>query len=111
MPTARFELKRTSDQQFMFNLIAPNNEVILTSERYTTKQNAQKGAASVKTHAPEDDNYQRLTAKDNSPYFTLRADNHEVIGKSEMYSSKQMRDKGIEAVKEHAPGAEVRDVT
>jgi uncharacterized protein len=35
-----FVLKKSGDQ-FMFNLKAGNNEVILTSERYVSKKNAE----------------------------------------------------------------------
>lgn len=111
MANARFEIRRSKDQQFYFNLLAPNNEVILNSETYTEKAKAQQGIASVKTHAPLDDNYLRLDAKNGDPYFVLRADNNKVIGNSEMYSSKQKRDEGIDAVKRHAGAAEVRDET
>ncbi len=48
----RFEIKKASDGQYMFNLHAPNNEIIETSERYTTKASAQNGIESVKTNAP-----------------------------------------------------------
>jgi uncharacterized protein YegP (UPF0339 family) len=41
--------------------------------------------------------------------FVLRAANHQVIGTSELYASKQMRDKCIEAVKAAAPTAVVVD--
>jgi uncharacterized protein YegP (UPF0339 family) len=109
MADARFVISRSTDNQFYFNLIAPNNEKILTSERYTAKANAHKGIESVKTNAPSDEAYDRRVAKDGSPYFVLIAANHEVIGKSEMYSSNQARDKGIEAVKTHAVGAATRD--
>ncbi|MGL5119386.1 MAG: YegP family protein, partial [Plesiomonas shigelloides] len=37
MMIGHFELKKASDGQFMFNLKASNGEIILTSERYTTK--------------------------------------------------------------------------
>ena len=46
-----YTLKRTSDGQFMFNLHAPNHEVIATSERYTTKQAAENGIEAVRRHA------------------------------------------------------------
>ena len=52
MSQSYFELKKTSDGQFMFNLVAPNGEVIATSERYTTKAAAENGIASVKKNAP-----------------------------------------------------------
>ena len=56
-----FHLKR-SGTQYMFNLKSSGNgEVVLTSERYTTKQNAEAGIASVKANAPYDARYQKLT--------------------------------------------------
>ncbi len=107
----RFELKKSTDGQFMFNLIAPNGEVILTSERYTAKGSAENGIASVKTNAPLDDRYDRLTSTKGQPYFTLKAVNGEVIGRSEMYSSDGAMETGIASVKKNAPVAPVADVT
>lgn len=106
-----YELKPTSDGQFMFNLKAGNGEVILTSERYTSKASAENGIESVRENAPDDDRYDRLESKSGQPYFTLKAANHEVIGKSEMYSSASARDNGIESVKTNAPGGSVDDQT
>ncbi len=111
MANARFEIRRSKDHQFYFNLFAPNNQVILNSETYTEKAKAQQGVASVKTHAPVDENFDRRVARDGSPYFVLRANNNHVIGNSEMYSSNQKRDEGIDAVKRHAPDAEIQDKT
>jgi len=51
----RFEIKRSADEQFYFVLIAPNNEIIATSEMYTTKQNCKNGIESVKRNAPSAD--------------------------------------------------------
>lgn len=47
----RFEIKSSADDQFYFVLIAPNNEVIATSETYTTKDNCKKGIEAVKKYA------------------------------------------------------------
>ena len=51
MSGAYYELKKTSDGQYMFNLHAPNHEVIATSERYTTKRAAEDGIDSVRRNA------------------------------------------------------------
>jgi uncharacterized protein len=64
-----FKLKAASGGQFMFNLKAGNHEVILTSERYTSKAAAENGIASVKTNAPNDQHFHRKVAKDGSPNF------------------------------------------
>jgi uncharacterized protein YegP (UPF0339 family) len=53
----------------MFNLKAANNETVLTSELYTTKQSAEGVIASVKANAPSDARYKKLTASNNSPYL------------------------------------------
>ena len=108
---ARFELRKSSDGQFMFNLIAPNGEVILTSERYTAKSSAEDGIDSVKTNAPLDERYDRRTSTSNEPYFVLKAANGEIIGRSEMYSSTGAMENGIASVKKNAPEAGVDDVT
>ena len=48
----QFEIKKSDDGQFYFTLKAVNNEIIATSEMYTSKQNCQNGIESVKTNAP-----------------------------------------------------------
>lgn len=96
----------------MFNLWAVNGRIILTSETYTQKQNCIKGIESVQNHAEDDKNYDRKTAKnDVQDYFTLKARNGQIIGKSEMYESKASRDNGIEAIKRDAPRAETEDLS
>ena len=53
MPEAYYELKRTSDGQYMFNLHSdsPTSEIVATSERYTTKRAAENGIESVRRNA------------------------------------------------------------
>jgi uncharacterized protein YegP (UPF0339 family) len=111
MGQAKFEIKKSSNDKFYFNLKAGNGEPILTSEMYESKQGCENGIDSVKKNAPNDENYERKTASSNQYYFNLKAGNGEPIGKSEMYESKQGRDNGIESVKTNAPTAEVVDLT
>ena len=49
---ARYERKRSSDGQHMFNLTARNRQVIGTSERYRTQQGRDAGIEAVKRYAP-----------------------------------------------------------
>jgi uncharacterized protein YegP (UPF0339 family) len=105
-----FVLKR-SGTQFMFNLHAGNHEVILTSEQYTTKASAEGGIAAVQKYSADEARYMRKTAKDGSHYFTLVAANGESVGRSEMYSTAQARDKGIESVRTNGPKSPTKDQT
>ena len=106
-----FELKNAKGGEYRFVLKAGNNEVILTSEPYSTKQAATGGIDSVKKNAPDDARYQRKTATNGAPYFVLTAANGQTIGKSEMYSSTSAMENGIASVKTNAPSAPTRDLT
>lgn len=106
-----FELSTAAGSQFKFNLKAGNNQTVLSSELYKTKQSALGGIASVQKNATDDSRYQRKTAKDNSPYFTLVAANGEALGRSEMYSSAGAMETGIASVKANAPTAVLKDLT
>ena len=92
-------------------LKAPNHEVILKSENYASKHGALNGIESTQKNCPLDKNYDRLEANDGSTYFNLKAGNGEIIGTSEMYSSEQMRDHGIEAVKNYGITSYIKDET
>lgn len=106
----KFEKKQAKDGQWMFNLKAGNGEIILTSELYTTKAACDNGIASVQTNSPLDERYERKEAKNGQPYFVLKAANHQVIGVSEMYSSKSAMENGIESVKKNGTTTNVVEV-
>lgn len=108
---AKFELKKSKNDKFVFNLLATNGQVILTSEVYDSRAGALGGIEAVRKNAPEDRRFGRLSARDGSPYFTLKAGNGQVIGQSQMYSGAKARDAGIESVQTHAPLAGVDDQT
>lgn len=55
--------------------------------------------------------FQLKTAKNGQFYFVLTAKNGQPIAQSEMYSSKDAAQGGIDSVKKNAPIAEVDDQT
>lgn len=107
----KFELKKSKNGKFFFNLLATNGQIILSSEMYEAKASAVNGIASVQKNGGDEGRYQRLNAKDGSPYFTLRAANGQVIGQSQMYKSESSRDGGIRSCIANAPGAATDDQT
>jgi uncharacterized protein YegP (UPF0339 family) len=104
-----YEITRASNGQFRFVLKADNGEPVLHSEMYVSKASAQGGIVSVQNNGSNDGRFERKTASDGRPYFTLKAANGEVIGTSEMYSSEEARDAGIAAVKANAASTLVED--
>ena len=107
----KFELYTGAAGNTRFRLKAGNGEKILKSQAYKSKSGAQNGIESVRKNSQEDGRYERLTAKDGSPYFNLKAGNGEIIGTSEMYSSTSAMETGIASVKNNAPDAPVDDQT
>jgi len=105
----KFEIKTDKSGQFRFNLKASNGQVILSSEAYTTKASCNNGIESVRKNSQDDNKFERLEAKNGSPYFNLKATNGQVIGTSEMYSGKDAMENGIASVKKNAPDAGVDD--
>lgn len=106
-----FELRRTVDGQFMFNLKASNGQVILTSERYQELRKAQAGVESVRTNAANAARFETRTASDGKPYFVLKAANAQEIGRSQYYASAATCTKGIASVQANAADAKVADLT
>ncbi len=104
-----FELNKSKDEKFMFNLKADNNEVILTSQTYSTKQHAVDGMDSVRSNSPKEEQYARKQSIADQPYFVLNATNGEVIGSSQMYSSAAAMETGIRSVRENGPTIMSRD--
>lgn len=106
-----FELHRSSDGQFHFVLKAGNAEVILGSERYTTRAAAENGIASVRANCADDARYERRTASDGRYHFNLKAANHQVIGSSQLYASQAAREAGINSVRANGQATTVKDQT
>lgn len=108
---AKFELKKSANDHFFFNLKAGNGEIVLTSEMYNSKAAALNGIESVKKNAGDDKRYERKEGKSGTVYFVLKAANHQVIGQSQQYKSASGRDNGIESVKKNGPVAVTDDQT
>lgn len=112
---------RASASGYKFDLLATNGQVILSSEVYTSRAAAVKGAASIRMNAPRAD-VENRTEENFTPMphpkfemyqdkagryrFRMKAKNGKIIGVSESYTSKAGCLNGIESVKINAPEAE-----
>jgi hypothetical protein len=108
---AKFEIYKDKRGEFRFRLKAGNGQSILASEGYAAKSGCTNGIESVRKNSTDDSRFERLEAKNGSPYFNLKAGNSQVIGKSEMYSSASAMENGIASVKKNAAEASVDDLT
>lgn len=53
MSPGKFQLKKVSNGQFHFNLLATNGQVVGQSQQYASLAGAEQGCESVRRHAPE----------------------------------------------------------
>jgi uncharacterized protein YegP (UPF0339 family) len=107
----KFEISKAKNGKFYFTLKASNGQVILTSQRYSSKTSCKNGIESVRTNSQLDERFEQLTGKGGSPYFVLHAGNRQVIGTSQQYKSTKTMENGIASVKKNAPEAPVVDTT
>ena len=107
----KFELKKSKNDKFHFNLKAGNGQIIMSSEMYETKPAALNGIESIKKNAADDSRFEKRVNNSKEPFFILKAGNGQEIGRSEYYSSEAAMNNGIESVKKNAPDATVDDTT
>ena len=96
----KFAIKPTNDGKYMFNLIANNNQVICTSQTYTSVANCKVGAESVRKNSAVDvedqtvegyevlknPKYEMYTDAGGKYRFRLKASNGEIVAASQAYA-------------------------
>jgi len=106
-----YEIKKAINGQYFFNLKAANNEVILTSEQYKTLDSCKNGIASCQKNSADESNFDKKTAKDGSPYFSLKSkDNGQILGRSEMYKTAASMENGVKSVITNGSTDKVKEV-
>ena len=118
----KFEIKKSKDGRFVFNLYASNNVIVATSQVYTSSASAVNGINSVIANAatsPVEDqtmkNYATLPYpkweiyRDKGDQFRFRlcASNGSCVCHSQGYTSKANCKNGIESIIKFASGANI----
>ena len=120
--SGKFEIKKSKDGRFVFNLYASNNVIVATSQVYTSSTSAINGINSVIANAatsPVEDqtlkNYITLPYpkweiyRDKGDQFRFRlcASNGSCVCHSQGYTSKANCKNGIESIIKFASGADI----
>ena len=118
----KFEIKKSKDGRFVFNLYASNNVIVATSQVYSSSSSAMNGINSVIANAatsPVED--QTLKNYTTLPYpkweiyrdkgdqfrFRLSASNGSCVCHSQGYTSQANCKNGIESIIKFASGADI----
>ncbi|MBQ8372478.1 MAG: YegP family protein [Clostridia bacterium] len=118
-----FDIKKSKDDRYVFNLYARNHVIIATSQVYSSVSAAQNGIDSVRENAPNAP-VEDQTKKDFTPLsypkweiyedgggqfrFRLNASNGNCICHSQGYTKKTSCKNGIESIRRFAPTAAVK---
>lgn len=101
MKEASYEIKRRSNGELQFNLLAPNGMVVLSSDGYATLAAVENAIAGVRTYGWKNKSFDLRKSVNSKYYFNLKAPNGQVVAVGEMYESKPACENGIESVKKH----------
>ena len=101
-----FELFRDTNDDLCFQLKTTSGKVLLTSEGFESKADAEEAIERAISLAPEARNYER-NRTEASHGFTLQSYDGDVVATGELFATTAERDKAIEAVKNNAEEAEV----
>ncbi len=117
----KFEIKKSKDGRYVFNLYASNNFIIATSQVYSSSSSAMNGIKSVIANANAKIEDQTIKSAEVFPYpkweiyldksnqyrFRLNASNGNTVCHSQGYTSKANCKNGIESIRKFAAGAEI----
>lgn len=98
----KYIITKTINGLFHFSLLAPNGQIILSSEGYSKKENCLNGINAVILNSKDETKFERKTASNGKYYFTLKGDSGQIIGTSQLYESKAARENGIYSVMTNA---------
>ena len=94
----KFEIKKSKDGQWFFNLRSAILEILVISEMYKAKQSVHVGIDAVFDAAASIEYFQHRTAKNRLFYFVIIARNGEIVGTSKMFQCNQERITAIETI-------------
>ena len=107
---AKFEIYTDKKGEFRFRLKASNGQPILASEGYKAKKSCTNGIESVRKNSQDGSKFERSEAKNGKFHFNLKATNGQIIGTSQMYTSKEGMENGIASVRKNASKAEISEL-
>lgn len=107
----KFEIYQDKLGQFRFRLKAGNGEIILASEGFDSKSACINAIEAVKISSGSDSSFERKQTVTGKFFFSLKAENQQLIGSSQSYKTESGRDNGVMSVKKNAPTAMLNDVS
>ncbi len=107
----KFELTKTENGHYQFNLIDSDGRLLFTSEAYPHKSGAQDGIVLLRERVAHFICFERKKTSTNKLYYVIREAGGQVIGSSRRYSSIPSLESNISAIRKCVSDAAVVDAT
>ena len=104
--SGKWVIKKKSEEDYVWNLIANNGEIILASESYTTAAGAKAGLENIKESINQD-RFHIHSDKNDHFFFKLKNGANKLQGMGQVYNTKQSANNSISSVKRFSETAEV----
>ena len=111
MRKPKFEILAGMDGKYYYRLKAANGEPIMSGRGYSSKPGIIHSIANVISEAEQEIRFTRKTSANDKFFFQLRAKSGRIIGWSELYQTRQGRDKGIRAVQRATLVGRIEDLS
>ncbi len=108
---ATFELKTNDENQYLFNFLNSQGELILMSSDYDNKEEAVQAIKEVRTGSLMGNQIAASRVPEGDTFFVIKDSTGTIIVKSVLYNSAMMFDNALHTVKDNACVAEIVDLT
>ena len=102
-------IEKKSDDEFMSKLAASNNEVMLSSEIYSSEEGARNGIATIIKNILGNGEFVIYQDKKNNYYYKLKTSTNKLLCVGEIYKTKDQCLKAVESVKRIAADSIIQD--
>jgi uncharacterized protein YegP (UPF0339 family) len=107
----KFVITKNENDEFQFNFIDNEGNVILSSRNYTRKEMCINGIESVQYNSQFVSKFDCKTSINNELFFNLKSVNKKIIAISRVFEDKIAREDGINFVMRKASNASIVDKT
>lgn len=104
------ELYRGNNKEHYFRMVNDNGMILLSSEGFHKKDNALRGVDTVKEQLHHPEQIVKRQTRQGKHYFSLKKPDGQVICRSTLFESADLRDHCIDDLKEELPQSELKEV-
>jgi len=109
--SANFVVKQDENQEYFFNFLNGEDEVILLSANYPDKESTEAAIKDVQLNSLMSQQLAAGKTPEGEMFFVIKGSDDNVLVKSTLYTDRMIMDNALHCVKDNACIAETIDMT